>query len=378
MYNELYEENPKKKATAWGYVWTAAISVSLSVSLCMVMVPGIQRGKLPFSKTAGESIFEQYTRTEGQNLSVVDIAKKNGPCIVGVNVKMTSTGWFGQAIESEGGGSGIVMSSDGYIATNNHVVEGASSVRVSFYNGDEYDATVIGRDAKTDLAVIKIEAGGLQYAEFGKSGELLVGDLAVAIGNPLGQEFAGSVTVGFISALNRTVQVEGRIYKLIQTDAAINAGNSGGALINQQGQVIGINSVKVSSAEGMGFAIPIDIAKPILDDLIAFGYVKGRPLIGFAARQEITKDMAERYGVPQGIYVGEVTPFGGAEKAGMKVQDIIVKVGGEECLTMARCNEIKDKYKAGDTLEIEVKRKNEATDKWETAKLSVVLTEEKP
>ena len=378
MYNELYEDKPAKKAGAGGYVITAVISVVLSVSLCMALVPAIQRGKLPFSKTIENNIFEQYTRTEGETLSVVDIAKKNGPCIVGVNVKLTSTGWFGQAYESEGSGSGIVMSSDGYIATNNHVVDGASSVRVTFYNGDEYEAKVIGTDAKTDLAVIKIEAYDLQYVEFGKSGELLVGDLAVAIGNPLGQEFAGSVTVGFISALNRTVQVDGRIYKLIQTDAAINSGNSGGALINQQGQVIGINSVKVSTAEGMGFAIPIDIAAPILDDLIAFGYVKGRPLIGFVARQEITKDMAARYEGPEGIYVGEVTPFGGAEKAGMKVQDIIVKVGGEECLTMIKCNEIKDKYKAGDTLEIEVKRKNEDNDKWESVKLSVVLTEEKP
>ena len=378
MYNEPQLEKSTKKSGAGAHILTAVLSIALSVAICVAIVPSVQRGRLPFSRTTGENILEQYTRTDGEMLSVVDIAKKNGPCIVGVNVKSTGVGWFGQAVESEGAGSGIVMSSDGYIATNDHVVAGANSVRVSFHNGDEYDAKVVGRDVKTDLAVIKVEAHGLAYAEFGISGELLVGDLAVAIGNPLGQEFAGSVTVGFISALNRSVKVEDRIYKLIQTDAAINSGNSGGALINQQGQVIGINSVKVASAEGMGFAIPIDTAKPILDDLIEFGYVKGRPLIGFASRQDITREMAERYGVPMGIYVADVTPFGGAEKAGMKIQDIIVKVGGIECLTMQKCDEIKDKYKAGDTIEIEVKRKNEATDKWETVKLSVVLTEEKP
>jgi len=255
----------RRKFRGWGYIATAVVSVVLSVALTWALVPSIQRGKLPFTPTTGASVFEQYTSSGENQLSVADIAKKDGPCIVGVNVTAQSQGFFGQVVQTQGSGSGIIMSSDGYIVTNDHVVDGATSVNVILYNGDSYTAKVIGVDTTTDLAVIKIEPKDtLQYAEFGTSSELQVGDLAVAIGNPLGQDFAGTVTVGFISALNRTVQVDGRTYNLIQTDAAINEGNSGGALINQQGQVIGINSVKISSAEGMGFAIPIDIRNQYL------------------------------------------------------------------------------------------------------------------
>jgi len=184
---------------------------------------------------------------ELKEMSVVDIAKKVGPAVVGIVNKVQTRSFFGQIIEQEGSGSGIIMSPDGYIVTNSHVVKGSSEIKVILNNGKEYQGKIIGQDERTDLAVIKIDANDLHYAEFGDSSQLEVGELAVAIGNPLGMEFAGSVTVGVISALNRTVTVDDKQLTLIQTDAAINPGNSGGALVNAYGQVIGINTVKIAS-----------------------------------------------------------------------------------------------------------------------------------
>ena len=380
----VYEQptmNTKEKKSFprfWTYVITGAVTCIVTFVLAIYFVPAIREsGRLPFTPTTASNVLEQYTTTQGSNLSVVDIAKKNAPCVCGVNITAQSQSLFGQTQEIQGSGSGIILTSDGYIATNDHVVDGATSVSVKLYNGDTYDAKVIGTDTTSDLAVIKIDASNLQYAELGTSADLEVGDLAVAIGNPLGEDFAGSVTVGFISALNRTVQVNDTTYNVIQTDAAINEGNSGGPLINQQGQVIGINSVKISSAEGMGFAIPIDSAKPILDDLMQYGYVKDRPQIGFVMGQEISASMAQMYNVPQGIYVDSVIPGGGAANAGMKSQDIIYKMAGQEALTMAECNTIKNQYKAGDTIEIDVKRKD-SSGNWNDVKLNVTLTEAQP
>ena len=257
--------------------------------------------------------------------------------------------------------------------TNNHVVDGASDVTVVLNTGKEYTAKLVGRDAKTDLAIIKIDAPDLIPADLGDSAKLEVGEMAVAIGNPLGQELAGSVTVGVISALNRSIKIEDREMTLIQTDAAINPGNSGGALVDSYGKIVGINTVKMAAAgvEGLGFSIPINEAKPIIDDLINSGYVKGRPLIGIAGR-DITEEVARRYSLPVGIYVVQITPFSGAEKAGIQPQDVIVKVNGKAVKTMQELNAIKEKHKAGDEIDIEVKRDGE------TKNFKVKLTEEKP
>ena len=262
----------------------------------------------------------------GDQMSIVDIAKKAGPAVVGVVSKITTTTFFGMSQEQEGGGSGIIINSDGYIITNQHVINGATTVKVVLNNGKEYDAKLIGQDRKTDLAVIKIEETNLPTAELGQSSALEVGELAVAIGNPMGLEFAGSVTAGVISALNRTMTVDGRQYTLIQTDAAINPGNSGGALVNKYGQVIGINTVKIGASgyEGMGFAIPIDIAMPIINELLESGYVKGRPVIGVSLR-EINEQISKRYNLPVGLYVLEVMEFSGAEKAALKLPTLLQK-----------------------------------------------------
>jgi len=309
---------------------------------------------------------------DGQ-MSIVDIAKKAGPAVVGVVSKMTTSTFFGMMQEQEGGGSGIIIRPDGYIITNQHVIEGASSVKVILSTGKEYEAKLIGQDKKTDLAVIKIEENSLPTAELGESSALEVGELAVAIGNPLGQEFAGSVTAGVISALNRTMNVDGRQYTLIQTDAAINPGNSGGALVNKFGQVVGINTVKIGASgyEGMGFAIPVDIAMPIINELLEDGYVKGRPVIGLSLR-EINEPTSKRYNLPMGLYVLEVMEFSGAEKAGVKVSDIITKANGKEVKTVDELNKIRDTFKAGDSVELTIIREERVLN------ITVVLGEEKP
>ena len=259
---------------------------------------------------------------------VVAIAKKAGPSIVGVKVQAISQNIFGPLSESASEGSGIIYTEDGYIITNYHVISEAmnnstAKVYVTLPNTDEeIPATIVGGDSTTDLAVIKIDKTGLTKAEIGKSSELEVGDLAVAIGNPLGQEFAGSVTVGYISALNRTISTDGRTYKLIQTDAAINPGNSGGALVNSQGQVIGINTVKISnsssntSVEGLGFAIPIDDAIEVIDELIQNKKIV-RPYIGINSI-DIDSITAKSNNIPEGIYVYSVVTNSPAAKANIQ------------------------------------------------------------
>ena len=310
----------------------------------------------------------------GDALDVTQIAEKVGPSVVGIINKQNVTSWWhGGTIEQEGSGSGIIISQDGYIITNSHVIEGASSIEVVLSSGDEYVAKLIGQDVKTDLAVIKIEAKGLPAAELGKSSELKVGELAVAIGNPLGLEFQGSVTAGVISALNRTMDVDGRQYTLVQTDAAINPGNSGGPLVNKYGQIIGINTVKISTSdtEGMGFAIPIDVAVPIIEELINKGYVSGRPQIGIGVR-EITEDMSKYYNLPIGVYVVSVSEGSGAEKAGILIGDVIVKADGKAVTNMDELNDIRDTHKAGEALKLDIVRSGQ------NMTVNVVLGEEKP
>jgi serine protease Do len=314
-------------------------------------------------KSAGVSNLTATALAKGS--AVTEIAKKVGPSIVGIRMTVSPQrrGYYSfgsQAAE----GSGIVISKDGYIMTNYHVVQyadpksGNSSntvLEVFLPDKRQAKAKFIGGDQVTDLAVIKIELDNLPAAELGDSSELEVGELAVAIGNPLGMEFAGSVTVGVISALNRTIDKEG--LDLIQTDAAINPGNSGGALVNSQGQVIGINSAKIADTgiEGLGFAIPINDAKPIVDQLKMFGYVKGRPFIGISG-QDITETISEAYGLPVGIYITDVTEGSGADKAGLMRGDILTSLDGKEVKSLNDLDAIKKGYKAGDTVKVTIVR----------------------
>lgn len=329
------------------------------------------RNKVDISSALGL----QGTSSSGQEpLSIVEIARRVGPAVVGIVVTgQSSNNIFMMPTQTQSSGSGIIISSDGYIVTNNHVVSGASSIKVTLNTKEEYDAKLIGTDSQTDLAVIKIESSGLTSATLGNSGNVEVGELAVAIGNPLGQELAGTVTTGIISATNRTVTVDGTEYTLLQTDAAINSGNSGGALVNAYGEVIGINSAKMASAgvEGLGFAIPTDIAKPIISDLMSVGYVQGRPVIGIGGRN-ITEEMSQYYKLPVGIYVTNVAEFSAAEKAGIKSGDVITKFNGQSVETVDALNELRDQCKVGDTVTLTVVRSGSAMD------IQLTLGEDKP
>lgn len=298
---------------------------------------------------------------------VVAIAKKAGPSIVGVRVNYVSQGIFGAIQESDEEGSGIIYSEDGYIITNYHVVESAiknsnAEVTVTLSNQKTYSATIVGGDEVTDLAVLKIEETGLVAAEFGVSSDVMVGEIAVAIGNPLGQELAGSVTGGYISALNRKITTDGRTYKLIQTDAAINPGNSGGALVNSKGQVIGINTVKIGATgvEGIGFAIPTDDALPIIKELIQNKKIV-RPYIGISGGN-LTKSNAKLYDLPEGILVTQVLADSPAKKAGLQRGDVIIGVDGKEIVTMEELNEIKNTKKVGENIVLKVYRSKQELD----------------
>ncbi|MDO4743870.1 MAG: trypsin-like peptidase domain-containing protein [Clostridia bacterium] len=325
----------------------------------------------------GETAGIKQTVNTGSELTTVEISKQVGPAVVGITSTVNNVmSIFNISTASEGTGSGIILSSDGYIVTNNHVIDGASAVKVTLNTGSEYEAKVIGSDSKTDLAVIKIKPDEtLAVAQLGDSSQIQVGERAIAIGNPLGMEFFGSTTQGIISAINRKITVGDRTMSVIQTDAAINEGNSGGALVNAYGKVIGINAVKIasSSVEGMGFAIPISEAKPIIEDLINYGYVKGRPVLGISAR-DVTRDMSQRQGWPIGVQVMATQVGSGAEIAGLEQGDIITKADGKEIKNFDDLNEIKDSHKPGEIMQLEVY-------KYETglnAKVSVKLTEERP
>lgn len=300
--------------------------------------------------------------------SAVDIAKKVSPSIVGIRTTVTTAqnSFFGNNSQSVSEGSGIIISADGYIMTNYHVVQYADSknnfgtsaiLEVFLPDKRQAKAKFIGGDETSDLAVIKIDLNDLPAAELGDSSELEVGEPAIAIGNPLGMDFAGSVTVGVVSALNRQVQTDDKTLNLIQTDAAINPGNSGGALVNSRGQVIGINTIKISETgvEGLGFAIPINDAKPIVNQLMTYGYVKGRPFIGISG-VEITDIMSRQYNLPVGIYIKQVTSGSGAEKAGIRSGDVLVSLDGTQVKTMSDVDAVKKKHKAGDTVSAVVVR----------------------
>ncbi len=259
-------------------------------------------------------------------------------------------------------GTGIIMSQDGYVITNHHVITGALVISVLTNDNQEFEAALVGSDEMSDLAVLKIDARGLQAAEFGDSSKLRVGDSVVAIGDPLGVQLRGTMTNGIISAINRDLTVGDRTMTLIQTNAALNNGNSGGPLINCYGQVIGINTVKMSSyytatasVEGLGFAIPISVAKPIIDELIENGYVAGRPAIGISG-DSLPSYYRTYYRLPEGVYVTSVNEGSDAKAKGIREGDIVTAINGERISSIDELNTVKNQYAAGDEVTLTVYR----------------------
>ena len=390
----IYSPKPKKKKSP--KMWLVAISSALAASV--FTAAAFTGGFYYMNKQAEKKLPETTeTATVAENttadaetlatykfgkkvLTIPEIASKVGPSVVGVinKAKVDAQRFYDpfsgryyyyqdpsaseDGVVEQGSGSGIILNESGYIVTNQHVIDGASELSIILNTGEEIAATLVGQDKKTDLAVLKVDTDAtLHPATLGDSTTVEVGETAVAIGNPMGMEFSGSVTAGIISAVNRTMTIDDRTYNLLQTDAAINSGNSGGALINQYGEVIGINSVKLSSSgiEGMGFAIAISEAKPIIEDLMNSGYVTGRPLVGSAVQE-----------TPYGLFISSVQEGSGAAEAGLAQRDMIIEVDGQKVSSSSEINEIRDTKKPGDSLKFKILRDGE------TLEISVTLHED--
>ena len=381
-------KSKKEKSSKTGFGKTVAIpflsgvlGAGIVLGTCFG-VPGIRNTLL--KTESNDSVSTSTTSTSSGQINTtqisleeysetgIGVAQKILPSIVGIRVEFPVNSIFlnqsGSTATAEG--SGIIISEDGYILTNNHVVSSASSssyyslgeatkISVYLYNDSTaYEASIVGTDEETDLAVIKIDKTGLTAAELGDSDSVAVGEFAMAVGNPLGMQ--SSITAGVISGVNREVtDSDGKTFTVIQTDAAINSGNSGGALVNSQGQVIGINTLKVSATgvEGMGFAIPINSAKPIYEDLIQYNKVR-RPYIGISGR-DLDQATAQRNNLVEGVYVVSVEEFSAAEKAGIKAGDVIIRADGTDVKTMDELNAVKNTHNIGDQMTIVVNRNGE-------------------
>ncbi len=383
-----YNKNEKSQKNKTGFGKTVILPFVSGVVGCSVVlgtcfgVPSI-RSKLINNSSSNISTSNSsstqsngyVTQTSLSNYSdtAVYAANKILPSIVGIKIEYTvnTQSFFGRSSSSTAtaSGSGIIISEDGYILTNNHVVSSSSSESNSYYQitdagkvtvtlfGDEteYEAKIVGQDEQTDLAVIKIEKTGLTKAEFADSDSVKVGEFAMAVGNPVNMN--STVTTGIISAVNRKItDSDGKTYTCIQTDAAINSGNSGGALVNSEGKVIGINTLKLSGTgiEGIGFAIPINSTTDITSQLIQYSKVK-RPFIGISGI-DLNAETAKTYNLVEGVYVKSVEDFSAAEKAGLKAGDVIIEVEGKSIKTMNELNEVKNSHKIGDELKLKINR----------------------
>ncbi len=343
--------NHKKKAAIVASVLAAT---AISFSGCSASNSQSESSSSAVSQAAPASKVDTSGLSDARNTPAVRAAKAVGPSVVGITNKAVARDWFNNPVETEGVGSGVIFRSDGYIVTNNHVISGAKEIIVSLADGRSLKGKLIGADEVTDLAVVKVEADNLPAADFGDSDQIVVGEPAIAIGNPLGLEFQGSVTSGVVSALNRTLDISDKRVKLIQTDAAINPGNSGGALVNADGEVIGINSAKVAAGgvEGMGFSIPSNTVQNVIKELMDKGYV-ARPYLGVTVFDPST---AGRYGyqlnIDKGVYVFRLTLGGPADKAGLQRGDIILKIGEAEVNSVSELRQKVGEYKVGDSVKV--------------------------
>lgn len=327
----------------------------------------IDENAFSFNKLDASNTTEYTQLQYVPETTTTEIGNKVSPAIVFIESVINTNDYFNRVTEGTGTGSGIIYKQANdkyYIATNNHVIDGAIKINVTFEGGQTVEAKLTGGDSPTDLAVIEVPVSeitdetknAIAIAEFGDSDKIEVGETAVAIGNPLGSQFENSITQGIISALNREISVNDKNLTVIQTDAAINSGNSGGALVNSKAQVIGINSVKITAEgiEGMGFAIPSNIAVPILEDLIINGNIQ-RPQLGIKGA-DITGDLEKIFSLPIGVYVAEVTAGGSAQVAGIVATDIITDFNGEKIFSMEQLSESIKNCKIGDVIDVRLIR----------------------
>ena len=365
----------KTKKGIWKGILAASLAIVLVAGSCLataaymedlyedLMEETIQRYDQQISSlqkqidNLGTSRVNVSAPTDGSAMTPAQLYASQVDSVVAISTTIQSAYGSGQA-----SGSGFVLTEDGYVITNYHVVEDASAIRVVLHDGSEYDATLVGKDSSNDLAVLKVEASGLPAATLGSSTDLAIGDMVVAIGNPLG-ELASTQTVGYVSGIDREVSTSGSIttISMIQTDAAINSGNSGGPLFNMYGQVIGITTAKYSGTtgsgatiEGIGFAIPIDDVEPLIRDLIDYGYVTGAYMA--VSVQDVDSESASMFGLPTGAYIVSTEKDGAADRAGIQAKDIVIAVDQYEVSNVTDLTRALRNYKAGDTATIKLIR----------------------
>ena len=341
----------------------------LMLIICMVFSAAIGAGAYALAiSTFGGTTVDRSIKTTNYNLSsstgsvlsLQEIIAKNENAVVSISTESVSTDiWIGQYV-TQGAGSGVIYSEDGYIITNNHVISDASAIKVTLYDGSEYDATLVAADTATDVAVIKIDATGLNSVTFGDMSKVNVGDMVVAIGNPLGK-LSGTATEGIVSALEREITIDGKQMSLVQTSASINPGNSGGGLFDQYGNLIGIVVAKSarSDVEGLGFAIPCDKVADVTKSLIENGYVAGRPAAGITIVDLTDASTAMKYGVSiTGVYISEVTG-NNAKKAGLEKGDLIYYLDDTKITSSAQLVALIQNHEVGDEVTFTVVRNNE-------------------
>lgn len=359
-------EPPRKKRGIGKKVLAGVLALVL---VAAVSFGGGFAGYLVASKNGGQTVMYQAasggsaTSTSSTGGSLSDVAGAVTPSVVVVTTEQIVTDnyfWGGQQVLS-GAGSGVILTTDGYIVTNYHVVEGARQITVTLHDDSTYTATVVGSDQQSDIALLKIDATGLTPAVLGDSDSVQVGEVVIAVGNPMGT-LGGTVTDGIVSALNRDISVEGNEMTLMQTSAAISPGNSGGGLFNTNGELIGIVNAKYSDedAEGLGFAIPVNTMKTVVQDLLENGYVTGRPALGITVITVGDVQTAMQYGVSSlGVYVNSVDEGSGAEAAGMKAGDRIVSIGTQLVESTDDVTNALKSYNVGDVVEVQVDRGRE-------------------
>ena len=360
---------PKKQ----GFFHRTAVKVTALILACAVAGGLAGWGGAAIAKSSGteKATIQQSDRQPvSVQVKTVDGQTKMEPAevyasvvnsAVSINCSATSTNIFGQTTQTASSGSGFIITEDGYVVTNYHVISGASSVQVTLYNGDTYDATVIGGDSDYDVAVLKIEASGLQPVTLGESADVNVGDAVLAIGNPLG-ELTFSMSQGIVSSCDRAINVDGTPFNMIQVDCSINPGNSGGPLVNLYGEVVGIVSAKYSSyssttVEGLGFAIPISDVRSIITDIMENGAVTDKAYMAITAGT-MTEQMAAQYNidVTQGVFVYSVVSGGAGDKAGLRLGDVITKMGDKTLTSRQDLSAAMKGYRAGDTVTLTVYR----------------------
>ena len=361
-------EKPKRAKRVIQLTWG---KLTVIIACCLVLSIGCGiGGAYLIARTNQSSVIYQDTSkivsTGSQDSSTIkSVVEQCANSVVEIQTESVTNGSnpFQQYVSS-GAGSGVILTQDGYIVTNHHVIEDANSITVRTRSGDEYNASLVGSDEQSDLAVLKIDASGLTPAVLGDSTTLEVGDLAIAIGNPLG-ELGGSVTSGIISALDREMTIDGQTMTLLQTDAAVNPGNSGGGLFNANGDLIGIVNAKSSgeNVEGIGFAIPISTATDIIDELIANGEVTSRPTLGVSLYNVEDEMTASQLGVDStGVYIVQIVDGGAADNAGLRSGDRIVSVDGSEVSSASDVRAALNKHKIGESISITVERNGQTQD----------------